>query len=47
MSLQKKEVDALSMSGTNIYNAMKTATFKMAASESKNGGKTQILHSTV
>ncbi|PWA21072.1 hypothetical protein CCH79_00009488, partial [Gambusia affinis] len=35
--LQKKEVDALSMSGTNIYNAVKTATFKMAASESKNG----------
>ncbi|XP_054906957.1 melanotransferrin [Poeciliopsis prolifica] len=35
--LQEKEVDALSMSGTNIYNAMKTATFKMAASESKNG----------
>uniref|UniRef100_A0A3Q2GJA3 Serotransferrin n=1 Tax=Cyprinodon variegatus TaxID=28743 RepID=A0A3Q2GJA3_CYPVA len=37
--LQDKEADALSMSAPNIYEAMKTTTFKMAASESKAGGK--------
>uniref|UniRef100_A0A3P9H7C0 Serotransferrin n=1 Tax=Oryzias latipes TaxID=8090 RepID=A0A3P9H7C0_ORYLA len=35
--LQDKTVDALSMSGSDIYNANKTASFKIAASESKNG----------
>lgn len=43
VSPQQKEVDALSISGSDIYNAMKTGTFKMAASESKAGGKTQLL----
>lgn len=35
MSLQKKDVDALSMYGTEIYSQGKTASFKIAASESK------------
>ncbi|CAN9500904.1 unnamed protein product [Ophioblennius macclurei] len=35
--LEKKEVDAFSMSGSEIYKKSKIHSFKMAASESKNG----------
>lgn len=35
VSLQRKDADALSMYGTDIYSQGKTASFKIAASESK------------
>ncbi len=39
VSLQAKEVDAFSMSGSNVYNQGQTASFKIAASETKSDGK--------
>ncbi|XP_061594643.1 melanotransferrin [Cololabis saira] len=45
--LQNKEVDALSMSASSIYTATKTASIKIAASESKAGGDTTTYYAVV
>lgn len=43
-SLQNKEVDTFSIFGSDIYKHGKTASFKLAASESKSDGETDSEH---